>query len=125
MTESIEHHIGCCVCYPVLFQKDRGEAEIMALIDFGSEVNAMNPAYAAKLGLRVQRTDVGSQKIDGSSLDTYGMIIAVFQVLDKFGRLRFFQEIFLLADINIKVVFDKLFLTFSNIDVQFTKKKLT
>ena len=32
------------------------------LIDSGSKVNAMNPAYAEKLGLFVRKTDVEDQK---------------------------------------------------------------
>ena len=43
----------------------------------------MTPAYAKKLGLRTQKTDVGAPKIDGSSLDIFEMVIAGFQVLDK------------------------------------------
>ena len=75
--------------YPVQFQKDK-EATILALIDPSSEVNAMTPAYAKQLGLRTQKTDVGAQKIDGSSLNTFGMVIGGFQVIDKLGRARFF-----------------------------------
>ena len=37
-------------------------------MDSGSKVNAMTPAYASKLGLRVYHTNVGAQKIDGSIL---------------------------------------------------------
>ena len=50
----------------------------------------MTLAYAKQLGLRTRKTDVGAQKIDGSSLDTFGMVIAGFQVIDKFGKGRFF-----------------------------------
>ena len=53
-----------------------------------SGVNAIAPAYASKLGLRVRRTDVGAQKIDGSTLETFGMVLASFQVEDKLGRAR-------------------------------------
>ena len=67
-----------CIYYPVQFKKDT--AEVQALIDLGSEVNAMAPAYAKKLGLRVRKTDVGAQKIDGSIMETYGIVIAGFQV---------------------------------------------
>ena len=77
-----------CIHYPVQFKKDT--ADIPALIDSRSEVNAMTPAYAKKLGLRIRKTDVGAQKIDGSTLETYGMVIADFQVQDKFGKARFF-----------------------------------
>ena len=65
-----------CIHYPVQFRKDK--ETIRALIDFGSEVNAMIPAYAKKLGLQTWRTDVKAQKIDKSSLDTFGMVIAGF-----------------------------------------------
>ena len=37
------------IYYPVQFRKDK--ATIQALIDLGSEVNAMTPAYAKQLGL--------------------------------------------------------------------------
>ena len=85
----------------------------------------MSPAYAAKLGLKVQKTDIGAQKIDGSTLETFGMILADFQVEDKLGRARFFQETFLLADISTEVVPGMPFLTLSNANVQFVEKKLT
>ena len=106
-----------CVHYPLRFWKDT--ADVRALIDSGSEVNAMTPAYASKLGLRVRHTDVEAQKIDGSILQTFGMVLANFQVKDKLRRTRFFQETFLLADIIAEVVLDMPFLTFSNANVQF------
>ena len=73
-----------CIRYSVQFQKDRDNTQ--ALLDLGSEDNAMNPAYAKKLGLRVRQTDVGAQKIDGSHLDTFGMVIAGFSLQDKLGK---------------------------------------
>ena len=112
-----------CVHYPLRFRKDT--ADVRALIDSGSEVNAMTPAYASKLGLRVRHTDVGAQKIDGSTLQTFGMVLANFQVEDKLGRTRFFQETFLLANISAEVVLGMPFLTLSNADVQFKEKELT
>ena len=45
----------------------KNTVDVRALIDSGSEVNAMIPAYASKLSLRVRYTDVGAQKIDGST----------------------------------------------------------
>ena len=85
----------------------------------------MTPAYTAKLGLQVQKANIGAQKIDGSTLETFGMVLADFQVEDKLGKVRFFQETFLLADINAEVVLGMPFLTLSNADVQFVKKELT
>ena len=43
----------------------------------------MTPAYAKKLGFRTRKTDVRAQKIDGSSLNTFGIVTANFQILDK------------------------------------------
>ena len=113
-----------CIRYPVQFRKDKSK-DVLALLDSGSEVNAMIPAYAAHLGLKVRVTDVGAQKIDRSSLATYDMVIADFQVIDKLYRSWFFQETFLLANINMKVVLGIFFLIFSNADKQFTKKELS
>ena len=55
---------------------------------------------------------------------TFGMVIASFQIEDKLGRARFFQESFLLANTSIEVVLGMLFLTFSNADIKFAEKKL-
>ena len=85
----------------------------------------MTPAYASKLGLRVRHTDVGAQKIDGSTLQTFGMVLANFRMEDKLGRTRFFQETFLLADISAEVVLGMPFLTLSNANVKFVGKELT
>ena len=101
------------ICYPVQFRKDKSE-DVLTLLDSGSEVNAMTPAYAAHLGPKVRMTDVGAQKIDESSLAIYNMVIATFEVVDKLGYFRFFQETFLLIDINMKVVLGMPPLIFSN-----------
>ena len=53
------------------------------------------------------------------------MVLANFQVEDRLGKVRFFQETFLLADINAELVLSMPFLTFSNVNVQFVEKELT
>ena len=85
----------------------------------------MIPAYAKQLGFRIRKTDVEAQKIDGSLLRTFEMVIANFQVEDKLGRIWFFQKSFLLANINRGVVLEMLFLTLRNADIWFIKKELT
>ena len=112
-----------CIHYRVQFCKDK--KTIQTLIDSGTEINAMTPAYAKRLGLRTRRTDFGAHKIDGSSLDTFGMIIVGFQVIHKLGRARLFQETFLLANTTMEVVLGMHFLTLSNADIQFVEKELT
>lgn len=61
-----------------------------AFIDLSSKINAMTLAYVAKLGLKAQKIDIRIQKIDGSTLNTFGMVLADFQVEDKLGRTWFF-----------------------------------
>lgn len=53
------------------------------------------------------------------------MVIAGFSVQNRLEKVEFFEKTFLLADISIKVVLEMLFLTFSDINIWFTKKKLT
>ena len=66
-----------CICYPIQFHKDKSK-DVLALLNSGSKVNVMTPAYAAHLGLKVRMTNVSAHKIDRSSLATYGMVIAAF-----------------------------------------------
>ena len=47
------------------------------------------------------------------------MVISTFFVSDKDDRERFFKESFLLADINLDIVFEMLFLTMNNANVDF------
>lgn len=96
-----------------------------APINSGSKVNVMTSAYTLKLDLRVCQTNVGAQKINDSTLKTFEIVLASFQVEDKLGRARFFQETFLLVDISVEVILGMPFLTFSNADIQFLKKELT
>ena len=116
-----------CIRYPVQFRRKNNEDKdknVRALIDSDSEVNAMYPAYVTKLGLRARKIDVGAQKIDGSHLDTFGIVIADCSVKDKLGRVQFFLKTFLLANISLKVVLGMLFLTFSKVNIRFVEREL-
>lgn len=79
----------------------------------------------AKLGFKVQSNNVGVEKINDSTFEIFEMVLANFQFDNKFGRSRFFQKTFLLANISIEVVLNILFLTFSNIVMLFIKQKLS
>ena len=109
-----------CLYYPARFQ----EEQVMALLNNGSKVNAMNPDYAWKLGLKIRRINIGAQKIDGSALETFGMVIIDFQVEDKTNKPRFFQETFLVANTKFEVILGMFFLKISNADVSFGEKTL-
>ena len=70
-----------CIYYPVRFQENQGQEsqeQVRALLNSGSKVNTINPAFARKLGLYIQKTNVGAQKIDSSTLKIFGMVIADF-----------------------------------------------
>ena len=77
----------------------------------------MTPAVAAKLSLSIRPTGIGTQKIDGFALKTYSIVILGFSIQDKTGKIRFFEETFLLADTSIVVVLGMPFLALSNADI--------
>lgn len=79
----------------------------------------MNQTFAFQLGLKVQKTHVGAQKIDGTTLETYRIVVSTFFILDKDSRKSFFEESFILANIKSDVVFRILFLTINNADIDF------
>ena len=85
----------------------------------------MSPTYTKRKSFKTRKTNVRAQKIDGSALETFGMVIADFQVEDKGGRPRFFQEIFLVADTKFEVILGMLFLKLSNAELSFGEGTLT
>ena len=116
-----------CIQYLVQFHQKNNKDEnkdVRALIDLGSEVNAMHLAYATKLGLRTRKIDIGAQKIDRSHLNTFEMVIVDCSINDKLGKVQFFQETFLLANIGLEVVLGIFFLTFSKADIRFVEGEL-
>ena len=111
-----------CIQYPITFWKK--SVFISVLFDSGSEVNAIHPTLARKLGLPIKPTDVGAQKIDGTMLDTFGMVVSAFSVTNKANQVRFFEETFLVANVSPEVVLGMPFLTLSGADVDFASRKL-
>ncbi len=84
----------------------------------------MNQAFAQQLGFKIRKINVEAQKIDGTTLETYGMVVSTFSVLDKDNRERFFEKSFLLADVKPDIVHRIPFLTMSNGDVNFQSRDL-
>ena len=60
----------------------RKSVPVLALFNSSSEVNAIHPTFAQELRLPIRPTDVEAQKIDGATLDIYGMVFAAFSVTD-------------------------------------------
>lgn len=79
----------------------------------------MIPKYVLKLGLKVYRTNVRAPKIDGSTFETFRMVLAGFLLKNKLGT-DVFQKTFLLTDFSIKMVLKMLCLTLSNVNVSFS-----
>ena len=118
-----------CIKYPIVFPggitQDGSALGLMsALLDLGSQVNTMHPAFAEKLGLVFRTTNVGAQKINGTTFKTYGIVVAAFSMTDQANRVRFFEEIFLVANISPDMVLRMPFFTLNNVDIDFPKKKL-
>ena len=104
-----------CIHHLLQFRKNLRETR--ALIESSSEVNAITPAYIAELGLKVEKTNIGAQKIDGSTLNIFEMVLANFQMEDKLSRTQYFQAIFLVANTTLKVIFEIPFFTLSNTNI--------
>ena len=72
----------------------------------------------------VQTTNIGAQKINGTTFETYWMMVAAFSVADQADRVRFFEETFLVANVSPDMVFRMLFFTLSGADINFLKREL-
>ena len=97
---------------------------VSTLLDLGSEVNAMHPIFAEKLGFVVQTTNIGAHKIDGTILKTYKIVVAAISLTNQADKVRFFEKSFLVANIGLNEILGILFLTLSGADVDFLKREL-
>ena len=118
-----------CIQYFIIFkgyltQVGKISGCILAFFDLSNEVNVMNLVIAEKLGLAIWSTNIGAQKINGTIFEIYGIVIVVFSVTDQVNKVKFFQEIFLVANINPNVVLGMLFLTLTNTDIDFPEREL-
>ncbi len=98
--------------------------QIEAILNSGSKVNALSPVFASQLSLKIRKTNVEAQKIDGTTLKTYGMVVSIFFMSDKDDKERFFKESFLLADIKLDIILGIFFLTIGNSDIDFQARDL-
>ena len=89
------------------------------MINLESEVNAIHLTLVKELSLPIRPTDVEIQKIDGTIRDTYQMVVVAFSMADKANRVKFFEEIFLVANVSLKIVLGMPFLILSGADVDF------
>ncbi len=52
-------------------------------------------------------------------MEIYEIVVSIFFVFDKDGKMKFFKQIFLLANVKPDIVFDIPFLIMSNVDIDF------
>ena len=89
------------------------------MINSNNKVNIIISIYAAKLNLSLKTTNIGIKKINGLVLKIYGITIARFSMIDKFGQISFFKETFLLVDTNMEVILGMFFFLLSYVNVNF------
>ena len=111
-----------CIRYHIYFWKK--SVSVSALFVWDSKINAIYLAFAWELQLPIRLTNAGAQKIDGTMLDTFGMVVTAFSMTDKANRVRFLKETFLVANVSLEVVFEMLFLILSSSYVDFLGWKL-
>ena len=97
---------------------------VLDFFDSNSGVNKIYPAFAKKLYLAIQSTNIDIQKIDDTTLKTYEMVVAAFSISDQVKKVRFFEEIFLVTNISPNMILEMLFLILNNADVDFLKREL-
>ena len=52
-------------------------------------------------------------------METYGIIVSTFSMSDKDNKEKVFEKSFLLADLKPDIVLEMLFLTMSNVNIDF------
>lgn len=70
----------------------------------------MNRIFAWALDITPKTTHIGVQKIDEAAIKMYEIFSASFSLQNRSRKVRIFEQIFLLADTNVEVVFGMLFL---------------
>lgn len=92
---------------------------MLVLFDSKNEINAIYPTSPKELGLSIGSKNVGDRIINGTTLDIYEIVVVAFLVTDKANQIKFFADIFLMANVNSKIVFKILFLNLSGVDIDF------
>lgn len=84
----------------------------------------MQPSFTKKPRLRICKIDMNTKKINGSRRETFGIVIALFQLDDKDRKSFFFKKTFLLVNISMIVAFGMPFLILSNVKINFNNQEL-
>ena len=96
----------------------KGKSKIFsALADSDAEIDIINRTTAKRMRLFLLNTNIGLSAIHGEAVKTYGMHYIEFQQEDNQGRVRYFQDTFLAADISTRMILDMPWLAVANPDI--------
>ena len=70
--------------YSIQFYKNWGK--IQTLIDFRKKINAIITGYIFKLSFVIKKTNICTQKIDGSTFTAYKIVITGFLLQVKLNK---------------------------------------
>ena len=102
----------------ILMQNVRGKINTFsALTDSDAEVNIINRVTARKMGLSILNTNIGLSAIHDKTVKIYEMHYIEFQQKDEQGRVRYFQDTFLAADIDTRIILDMSWLIMTNLNI--------
>lgn len=82
-----------CFLYLIKFS-NYPNFQIKTLFNLKNKLNAIYTNLALKLDLCVRKTNINTQKINRSYLNTFNMLIARFLAETKLEKIRFFQQTF-------------------------------
>lgn len=108
-----------CIYYFASF----GWLFVEALINSSTKVITLYMSFSKKLSVYISETNMNSQKLYSSRLETYEIIIILFQLNIKDEKFYCFEKTILLIDISIKVLFKIFFTSFHDIIVKFNGRK--
>ena len=108
------------IWYHITFQNK----SVLMLFDLKSEVNSIHLIFVKELNLSIWPINIRAQKIENIALSTYEIVVVVFSITYKANWIRFFEEIFLMANVSPEIVFGMLFLILRDANINFWEKKL-
>lgn len=84
----------------------------------------MSKVFALQLNLKIRKINIRAQKIENITLEINEMVVFTFFIIDKNDKVKFFEKNFLFGNVKLDVIFGMLFLTISNIDINFIAQNL-
>ena len=68
-----------CIRYPITFERK----SVLVLLNLNNEINTIHPTFAQELGFAIRLINIRVQKIDGTTINTYRIVVAAFLLTDR------------------------------------------